>query len=225
MAKQNEALLDFDGLFAKMEQARKDAGGAQPVILGGRFAHSRLSAFLDVWRKEWKAMPWRVWEYVSSIGFADEPEHLGWLQRADIFGEGGHLALRRDGERWLWHFIGPASSLPENIEGTKYPDTALHRYEESIVLWGEEVRKDKNDPKTGIGHWQDDRVGAAQLKYPEMKGVSRVYLHYWRYSQAGETQFVWYRGLGDENGVAKEDGSQEMQPSLISSIHKFLGRR
>lgn len=203
MAKQNESLLDFEGLYAKMEQARQGEATNRPIILGGQFAHSRLSTFLGEWRTQWDAMPWRIWEYVSSIGFAEEPTNTQWLQRADIFGEGGHLSLRRDGERWLWHFIGSFTpALPDGFEPsdfwTRNPMTVLHRYEESVILWGEEVRKDRNDPKSGIGRWQDDRVGAARLKYPEMKGASRVYLHYWRYSQAGETQFVWYRGLGEK---------------------------
>lgn len=214
MTKQNEELLDFAGLYAKMEQARPNPEEKAPVILGGRFEHSRLSTFLAAWRTRWDAMPWRIWEHVSSIGFAEEPGNLAWLQRADIFGEGGHLSLRRDGERWLWHFIGPASAtLPDEFIGVsfwdKHPNVVLHRYEESVILWGEEVLKDRNDPKSGIGRWQDDRVGAALLKYPKMKGALRVYLHYWRYSQAGETQFVWYRGLDNrpvEMSLEAENG-------------------
>ena len=207
MEKQKEALLDFGDLFARMQQARREADENRPIILGGRFEHSRLPAFLDEWCGQWGKMPWRIWEYVSSIGFADKPENTQWLQRAEIFGENGHLSLRRDGERWLWHFIGAKEpTLPGEFKPASFWDShvnELHRYTESVILWGEEVLKDKNDPKTGIGRWQDDRVAAALLEYPQMKGASRVYLHYWRYSQAGETQFVWYRGLGNKQEVAK----------------------
>ncbi|MBI3960149.1 MAG: hypothetical protein HY328_15150 [Chloroflexi bacterium] len=206
MSTQTESQLDFGKLMDRMETARQEVVEERPAIVGGRFTHSQLDAFLAARRVQWDQMPWRIWEHVSAIDFADEPASPDLLQRADIFGPSGHLSLRRDGDRWLWHFIGAVQpNVPPEFNPSdfwkRHSDTMLRRYEESVILWGQEVRIDKDDPKTGIGLWQDDRVGAARLAYPQMSGNLRVYLHYWRYTEAGQTAFVWYRGLGDEQGV------------------------
>ena len=206
MSVQHESQLEFDRLLEKMDVARQAATNQRPVIVGGRFSHPRLEAFLSEWREQWGNMPWRIWEHVSAIAFADEPAQSEWLQRADIFGPGGHLSLRRDGERWLWHFIGAALPTPSTeFKSSDFweenGDAVLRRYEESVILWGEKVDKTKTKATADVKLWHDDRVGAALLEYPQMSGNSRVYLHYWRYSEAGQTAFVWYRGLGDKQEV------------------------
>jgi hypothetical protein len=207
MSIQNEGSLEFDHLLKKMDAARQAATDQRPAILGGHFNHPRLEAFLAEWRCQWAKMPWRIWEEVSRIGFADEPSNSNLLQQANIFGEGGHLSLRRDGDRWLWHFIGSTQpSLSSEFRSSNFweknGETVLRRYEESVILWGEGVDKAKTNATADVKLWHDDRVGAAHLIYPkQMSGNSRVYLHYWRYTEAGQAVFVWYRGLGDEKGV------------------------
>ncbi|WP_298981582.1 type III-D CRISPR-associated protein Csx19 [Caldilinea sp.] len=185
--------IDFKQLYQKMEQA-KLAQEERPAILGGEFPADRLNDFLSVWRARWSAMPYRIWEHISFIEFADEPKQPEFLQRAEIFGEGGHLSLRRDGNRWLWHYVGEAVDLPLNGFGATdfwkaNPICQLRRYAESVILWGE--RKDNQDL------WHEDRVAAANLAYP-LSTNGRVYLHFWRYTENGQTAFVWYRQLSDQ---------------------------
>jgi hypothetical protein len=53
--------------------------------------------------------------------------------------------------------------------------------------------------------WFDDRVAAANLAYP-LKAKGRAYLHFWRYTDNGQTAFVWYRKLSDQP-LHEEDNS------------------
>lgn len=183
--------IDFAQLYEEMKQA-KLSDSDRPTVLGGEFAADRLDEFLNVWREYWNTMPYRIWEHISRIEFADRPAQPEFLQRAEIFGEGGHLSLRRDGNRWLWRYIGTSVSITGfGVEDfwQKHSACQLRRYAESVVLWGE--RKD-NQPR-----WFDDRVAAANLAYP-LKTTGRVYLHFWRYTEQGQTAFVWYRALSDK---------------------------
>lgn len=184
--------IDFEQLYQKMEQA-KLAQEERPAILGGEFPAERLSDFLSVWQARWSAMPYRLWEHISLIEFADEPKQPEFLQRAEIFGEGGHLSLRRDGNRWLWHYVGEAVALPLNGFGAMdfweaNPNCQLRRYAESVILWSEKKESDNL--------WSDGRVAAARLNYP-LKSDGRVYLHFWRYTENGQTAFAWHRKLSD----------------------------
>lgn len=193
--------INFTTLLAKMDRAQQAIGDVRPVIVGGRFAHSELTQFLATWQPKWQAMPYRIWEQINEIGFHEAPQAPNYLLRGEVFGTGGHLSLRRDGNRWLWHFIGPAGT----VVGSEWGDEAfwnekterevkLRRYPENVILWG------LNDHRTPSGIWWEDRVGAAKLNYPSaLKEHERVYLHFWRYTEGGQTAFVWYREL---NGKA-----------------------
>jgi len=191
--------IDFNQLIEKMQKARV-AGADRPTILGGQFAADRLEEFLTAWQGRMDQMPFRLWEHISHIEFADEPQEPEYLQRAEVFGEGGHLSLRRDAAGWLWHYVGKAVDLPLQEFGavdfwTTYPDCKLRRYSEVMILWGER--------KEGHDFWFDDRVAAARLAYPvDVSG--RVYLHFWRYTEDGQTAFVWYRALCNQP-LPKED--------------------
>lgn len=186
----NDRSIDFEQLYKRMQQA-KLAEAERPTILGGEFTAERLDDFLNLWRSRRDAMPYHIWEHISHIEFADEPEHPEFLQRAEIFGEGGHVSLRRDSNRWLWHYIGNQASpagFPSVDFWQLHSHSQLRRYAESVILWSE---KKEND-----NLWSDGRVAAAQLNYP-VQSDGRVYLHFWRYTENGQTAFVWYRKLSD----------------------------
>lgn len=199
--------VSFQELIKQMGEAAK-AAADRPTILGGQFTADRLNDFLSVWRKRWAAMPRRIWEHISTIEFANEPREPEFLQRADIFGEGGHLALRRDGNRWLWHFVGPIGQTapegfdqePECVDFWASGQSAkLRRYDESVILWGER--------KSGQAVWWEDRVAAAGLSYPDQK-EGRVYLDFWRYTLDGQTAFIWYRKLSQKAHSAEQGGNR-----------------
>ena len=204
----SEQSMEFGQLIEQMKQACEDGAG-HPTIIGGQFASNRLDDFLAVWRQRWDAMPWRIWEHVSQIEFANEPGAVDYLQRAEVFGEGGHLSLRRDGSHCLWYYIGPSGQPPPQgfhrpPECEDYWDgnqaVALRRYKERVLLWGEEIADIVAGETKPTGRWWEDRVAAADLEYPpKLTGTSRVYLTFWRYTANGQTAFVWYRSLGGAN--------------------------
>ncbi len=195
--------LNFEDSIERMEQASRD-GTVRPTIIGGRFESDRLDDFLSTWRLEERNMPWRIWEHISKIEFASESGNTAYLQRAEVFGEGGHLSLRRDGSYCYWHYIGPHGQLPpqgfdQSPECEDYwkdnQSAKLRRYQEVVTLWGEEIVDEQKEP---TGRWWEDRVAAAGLEYPpQLSGNPRVYLTFWRYTDGGQTAFVWYRALGN----------------------------
>ncbi|WP_298821619.1 type III-D CRISPR-associated protein Csx19 [Chloroflexus sp.] len=190
----SEQGIDFDELYEQMKEEQLDQS-ERPAIWGGEFPADRLNDFLNAWQTHLNAMPYRIWEHVSHIEFADAPAQPEFLQRADIFGEGGHLSLRRDIDRWLWHYIGTqANPMPNTTFNVvdfwvTHPNCQLRRYAESVVLWGKR--------EEGAPHWSDNRVAAANLNYP-LNTNGRVHLHFWRYTERGQTVFVWYRALSDK---------------------------
>lgn len=162
-------------------------------IWGGRFGVERLGAFLDGWQLEQRQMPWRIWEEVSRIDFEWEkrPANPYLLERGRLFGPGGDLALRRDGDRFLWRFVGPADAAPPNDFGVEdywdETESPLVEHQDQVLLWGKW--------RTAPDDWWENRVGQAKLTYPKMSGEERVWLDYRRYERAGQTAFVWYHQL------------------------------
>jgi hypothetical protein len=187
------ASINFDELIQRLADApvrtEEDLS-----IWGGDFEAARLADFLKGWKLEQREIPWRVWEQVSQIVFRWEtlPGNPELLERGRLFGPGGDLSLRRDGNRFLWHFIGPAEvEPPAGFEARNYWEDKerypLREHDETVLLWGEWY----SDP----GRWLEDRAGRADLQYPKMLGEERVWLDYGRYEEAGQTAFIWYRGL------------------------------
>jgi hypothetical protein len=202
----------INGAFQRLRAAPEYGNDSEqrPIILGGRFDagdrqadDANLSAFLLIWQERMGQMPWRIWEHISGIGFANEPADTRYLQRAELFGAGGHLSLRRDSGRWLWSYIGPAgvptlkwrAELPAGEDfwtSAQGARATLRQYEEQVLLWGKATPSRSNEPSI----WWEDRVARAKLAYPQVpQGSERVVLRLWRYTEDGRTAFVWYRAL------------------------------
>ncbi len=181
--------------FAEVAKAvqHPHVGKESLSIWGGRIREGDVRKFLEMWPTI-SGMPYRIWEYASHIVFEEYtlPEDLYLLQRGRLFGEGGDLELRRDGQDFSWRYIGPAGvSPPEGYAAQSYwklhPNVPFHQREESVLLWG---RKEES-------RWADARVGRASLTYPAKSTWKRVLLRYRTYSKAGRVQFVWYLSLDE----------------------------
>ena len=92
--------VNFDMLIDELDQA-PECTEKNLAILGGEFDAGQLTAFLQAW--DLSAMPWRIWEETSCIKFEQNtvPGCDTLLERGRLFGPGGDLALRRDGDRFL----------------------------------------------------------------------------------------------------------------------------
>lgn len=160
------------------------------------------------------------------------PTSVDYVERGRLFGAGGDLDLRRDRDRVLWRFVGlaettllagivvrrgeqPLDDYTPAADGqparfaadslwTAHPDAEFHAYDKQALLWGAENRNPTggDEAETPGGTWWENRVAAATLVYPTMKGHERVWMDYRALMQAGRVAFVWYLGLGAE----KEEG-------------------
>ena len=176
------------------------------TIWGGDFVASEIADFLAIWEWSQMDMPWRIWEWASDMAFehqtgtptpaAGDFRSMAWLERARFFGPSGDLELRRDGERFLWRFVGGVKKIraSQGFEPDNYwKDRAtwrLHVKDRVALLWGQEL-------PDHLGQWQEDRVAAAQLHYPNTQGdeQGRVRLHYREYLRGGNVEAVWWLGL------------------------------
>lgn len=164
-------------------------------IWGGEFTANKLPDFLTAC--DFSGIPNCIWEYAHCIEFAKEQlpndAERCLLERGRVFGVSGDLSLRRDGGRFLWHFIGRSGvDMPEGFEKRDFweahPNTQLRRREEMALLWGQ--RKENDDS------WQEDRVGWATLNYPiSDSAAKRVWIKYDIFTEGGQPAFVWWKEL------------------------------
>jgi hypothetical protein len=197
----NRRPIDFDKL---VNQVRKPTVGQEHLaIWGGTCAEDALTDFLTGW--DLKRMPYRIWESTDRIEFGknEQAPNVALLERGRLFGLGGDLDLRHDGEVFRWRFVGdPDVRPPEGYDAEENnfwkqhpdPDVAFHCYDESALLWGEH----QGD------RWHDDRVAAAELDYLESDDAERVQVKYKVYSRAGRVEFVWLTKLQE---CKEEDGA------------------
>lgn len=202
---ENDPLIDKDSSIA---------------IYGGEFVADKLSDFLGAW--DFTAMPYRIWEFAHRISFTREEQktvadsvrqNSALLERGRVFGAnedltvGGDLSLRRDENRFLWHFIGASSdTLTESLDKLREaqftvsdfwqenPACRLRRGDESALLWGDY----KGDYEGGS--WQENRVGWAELNYPINESAAksqgqRVEITYSVFTEEGQVAFVWWKEL------------------------------
>jgi len=186
--------IEFDKLVKQVVD-ETPVGQGDLAIWGGTCDEDALEGFLDGWDLE--KMPYRIWESTDRIGFGKDTSvpNVALLERGRIFGPGGDLDLRRNGNEFRWRFIGadmhPSEDydVEENNFWAQHPNTKFHCYGETALLWGE--RKDKR--------WHDVRVAAAELDYPSPDDDERVEVTYKVYSRAGRVEFVWLTGLQEWN--------------------------
>lgn len=226
--------LDFQNLIRQLNDAPVCTRDALS-IWGGEFNSTELAPFLDAWDLGQRNMPWQIWEWVSKIEIRRQatmknsilPEDSELLERGRLFGPGGDLSLRRDGGRFLWHFVGPPQNgLPTGFEWVREGRQAegeggrfeianywqgrlagweLQLHAQQVLLWGQENR----DPELGPqGTWHDARVGRApRLDYPGLSGrdpQGRVKLCYREYLYADNVEAVWWLGLKGLNEPCEE---------------------
>lgn len=179
------------------------------AVWGGKLNPNEWLAFLKAW--EWKDdKRWRILEYVSDFVIdegetAITPERMPLLERAEFFGESGHLSTRRDGETVYWHFVGQSDvKVPDGYDDEKnsywtdHPEDKFRCSEKHMLLWGERIK----DGDKWTNDWFDDRVGWAELKYPlvdappmAQEQKQRVRATYRQFTRAGQVAFVWLTGL------------------------------
>lgn len=189
----NREEIKFDNLIKQVVDGPQ-VGKNDLAIWGGTCAEDEVEDFLAGWAL--KEMPYRIWESTDRIKFKKEEEvrvpNLALLERGRLFGPGGDLDLRRDGDTFHWRFVGaPDVRLPEGYDAKEndfweqHPYAKFHCYTERALLWGKREGK----------RWHDDRVAAAELNYPAPDGAQRVEVEYKVYSRAGRVEFVWLTGL------------------------------
>jgi hypothetical protein len=190
--------LDLEALVQEM----LDTPQVDPKCLtvwGGEFefAAEMLEAFLEAWNLPQASMPWSLWQWTDDIDMDHQgapPSDLDYLERGRIFGKQGDLELRRNGDQVLWRFIGVADDSDPLPAGVKSPDYGatnywdehegryLRPYIRTALLWGAD--------EEGDGRWYEDRVGRADLNYPEMEGNQVVLVRYIEYLHGSNVELV-----------------------------------
>lgn len=111
----NLAIVEITKAFQTIADAR-EVSQDDLLIWGGHFAPEQLSDFVQAW----DGSPHFLWAMVEEVstfyvkkantpgGAIPQPEYL--LLRLRIFGPDGDLDIRRDGNRFYWHFIGDANA-------------------------------------------------------------------------------------------------------------------
>lgn len=197
----HQAAANFRELAYQVQQDNRYWGQDQLAIWGGWCAtEADLLKLLQDWPKRDEAMPYRIWEYSDQITFEEKklPQDAHWLERGRLFGPGGDLEVRRDGDRFYWHFVGRVGMQPPagNFHAQDFwteseTGTRFFHCEKHALLWGER--------REGFDRWFDDRAARAKLSYP-WEEVGRVQVNYQTFSRSGQVEFVWLLGLEGYDG-------------------------
>ncbi len=186
--------VNFTEIVKQMEKEKLTAA-EWPAVVGGKCAEADLVSWLN--GLDLSDMDVRIWELTNrcTIGNDAPPEAADRLERARLFGTGGDLDVRRDGNRFRWRYVGKAEYVPKSDESLAWPGTPeepVYRREQTALLWGKR--------KKGQPQWFDDRTAGADLSYPVAGVPARVQVRYVEYTQAGRTLAVWLRGLEAYDG-------------------------
>ncbi|MDY6876466.1 MAG: CRISPR-associated protein Csx19 [Chloroflexota bacterium] len=189
--------VDFKALIEQMDREQISAG-QWPTVVGGKCAEGEMVDWLK--DLDLSGMPIRIWSFTDHCTINDDgpPQTVKHLERARIFGAGGDLDMRRDGDRFHWRYVGKAEYAPkyEGKQNLEWPGTdvsPIYCREREALLWG--TRKKEQ------GQWFEDRVAGADLTYfaktPALldQVEERVKVKFWEYTQAGRTLAIWLLGL------------------------------
>jgi hypothetical protein len=125
----------------------------------------------------------------STAEYAFTPEWT--VLRFHAFGNGGDLLIRRDEDRIFWRFVGYNKVFNQLglTSETPYPEI-LEIKDEDVrsLLWGAYWGQDDS----GQHHWQENRVGKAQLTYPFPEPAERVEIRACRVLDTNTRETVAY---------------------------------
>lgn len=209
-------MADQPLVFKELLSQRTLCTNADLAIVGGTISELEIANWLKQW--DLRNMPWQLREWVNDLKLQKAkalpaifnlvkrlplfgrgqhlPSTFDLVERLRLFGKGGDLTMRRDGHMFRWHFIGssqtkvPQTPKPRDF-WEEHPSKILYRIDQQVILWGawDETRQ----------RWYDDRVGWANLDYPqELHGKRHVYAHFWEYLDTGRVAFVWMYDLSDK---------------------------
>lgn len=128
-------------------------------------------------------------EFMPTVQYS--PEKHWTILRFHAFGHGGDLLIRRDEDRIFWRFVGYEGVFNQLklTDGTPYPEPlSVSGEDERSLLWGAYWGQDD----AGQHHWQENRVGKAQLAYPFPKPAERVEIRACRVLDASTHETVAY---------------------------------
>jgi hypothetical protein len=193
--------FDFEKEVECMKNDLPIDGNSLILIWGGVFDVEKFKGFMVAW--SFADMSYVIQEHAHDIAFqiADTnnivSQNPALLERMEIFGASGNLSLRRNGNEFLWHFIGHDTEARQDtlskLEAAQFKvrefwkensECRFYKRDESALLWGE---YDGN-------RWHDDRVGWANLDYP-IGPKQRVQIDYTVFTDNGQTSFVWWKEL------------------------------
>jgi hypothetical protein len=191
--------LDFgrlvDEMFGEPTVGRDDL-----AVWGGSFAAGDLDRFISAWALPREGMPWSLWQWTDRIEVQygqGAPGELEYLERGRVFGPQGDFEIRREGERFLWRFVGQRdTAMPPAFQAADYwqgrEGTRLRPCRRTALLWGSRQAAAPH----GKQGWHDDRVSQARLEYPRLEG-DRVQAAYVEYLDGGNVEFVRYVDLAN----------------------------
>ena len=195
--------VNFEELVDYVTNEANYSDATRFAVWGGECSADQVLTFLQGWNLPSAEMPYCIWETMNEMKFERQtlPDDIDEVEHGRVFGARGDLSLRRDGERFLWHFVGAPGVRPptgfDGAENDSWKAEANARFlmrEDTLLLWGER--------KAQQPRWFEDRVARAKLTYPLAGApIGRAQVRYRAFSRAGQVEFVWFMTVEEvENG-------------------------
>ena len=105
--------FDFGKEVALMTQNPPIGKDSSIVIWGGAFAEQEFANFMFAW--SFAPEPYVIQEHAHKMDFQISDvgriahNNPALLERLEVFNTTGNLSMRRNGSKFLWHFIGDDS--------------------------------------------------------------------------------------------------------------------